>query len=378
MATRFEIVRGSAVACFGSADRAQACQSANLSAHDGSGFRQGATSDAKAAGKAADQALKDAEKYDGELGVNGDETMRITGKLPMYAAACGLALALALAGCGGGGGGGGVPGTATPDPLSVQDSYQRYLDGNPTLTWDDSEIEARWGRWAATVTHGIAGAHYATLLGLGFHEPVEAIPYKIEADDIASIVGALTDYQVQPVMTHSGVPLLRAAEVSLDPPEQHVVYFGLLDDLAFSVSGGLSLPGAPFTTASVDGALSGSSPPAPSIIGGATWTGAVLGADVSDTDAFGNLIIGDAMVRLEDLGAPAVDVSLTGLRDVEAGVAHGDMGWSDLGLVDGVFTDSADGDARTITGAFFGSDHGEVGGVFDRNGVAGAFGAKRD
>jgi hypothetical protein len=85
-------------------------------------------------------------------------------------------------------------------------------------------------------------------------------------------------------------------------------------------------------------------------------------------------IFGDARIDIDNLSDPDVDVSFTGIRDVTAGTALPDMGWHDVSLIDGAFND---GSSPTISGAFYGPVQQEVGGVFDRDGVTGAFGARR-
>lgn len=64
---------------------------------------------------------------------------------------------------------------------------------------------------------------------------------------------------------------------------------------------------------------------------------------------------------------------LMGIRDVKAGTALPDMEWSGLSVADGAFNDSS----QTISGVFYGPAQQEVGGVFDRDGITGVFGAKR-
>ena len=57
--------------------------------------------------------------------------------------------------------------------------------------------------------------------------------------------------------------------------------------------------------------------------------------------------------------------------DVETGKEYADMSWKWIPLRDGGFQ------TFEIKGHFFGPDHEEVGGVFDRDNIAGAFGGTR-
>ena len=93
-------------------------------------------------------------------------------------------------------------------------------------------------------------------------------------------------------------------------------------------------------TASVGGIGNRSNP----VGGSAEWSGAMVGLDYRDI-AEQRFVQGDARVTA-DFADMDLDVALTGIAGVESG-------------------------------RFFGPDHEEVGGVFDRDGILGAFGAGR-
>ena len=65
---------------------------------------------------------------------------------------------------------------------------------------------------------------------------------------------------------------------------------------------------------------------------------------------------------------------MTGLAGAD-GTAKADMRWEGVPIMQGGFR--ADGGSGRVEGRFWGSDHVEAGGVFRRNGITGAFGAKR-
>ena len=73
-----------------------------------------------------------------------------------------------------------------------------------------------------------------------------------------------------------------------------------------------------------------------------------------------------------DFSAATVDVRMTGIHDWNTPQTYPDMVWNGLRVRNGTFTD-----VRTIRGSFYGPNHEEAGGVFDRGAVTGAFGAKR-
>ena len=106
-------------------------------------------------------------------------------------------------------------------------------------------------------------------------------------------------------------------------------------------------------------------------MGGATWTGAMVGVDISDSPRLGNRVSGDAAIGIDDLTLPQVDVAFTSIRDEDTGAALSDMSWNDLAVTSGVFS------GPRLRGQFYGPNHEEVGGVFSRAGIIGAFGGMR-
>ena len=100
--------------------------------------------------------------------------------------------------------------------------------------------------------------------------------------------------------------------------------------------------------------------------GTATWRGAMIGES-------GDKFLSGESTLVYDFSAATVDVRMSGIRDWNTPQTYPDMVWNGLGVRGGTFTD-----VRTIRGSFYGPNHEEVGGVFDRGSTTGAFGAKRD
>ena len=111
--------------------------------------------------------------------------------------------------------------------------------------------------------------------------------------------------------------------------------------------------------------------------GSARWEGLVLGRDMRASASRGQAIRGDADVTV-DFAATGVttDVEFTDIVNIETGDLQNDMAWRGLAMDNGGFgrTDAPD---DTISGRFYGPDDEEVGGVFERDGIAGAFGGRR-
>ena len=105
--------------------------------------------------------------------------------------------------------------------------------------------------------------------------------------------------------------------------------------------------------------------------GGGTWSGAMLGVDTNTRER----VEGAATVDIDDFSNPDVDVAFTEV-ETASGQSRSDMIWTNIPLRDGDFRTGYDGDS--IEGRFYGDTHQEVGGVFERNRLLGAFGASRN
>ena len=116
--------------------------------------------------------------------------------------------------------------------------------------------------------------------------------------------------------------------------------------------------------------------------GSATWTGAMVGVDVVTTDRYA----GSSNLLATFGEGQRMDVSFTGIANVDTGASREDIVFSDLaqvGLYDGgrFFGHSGHDDFDLapiyLDGRFYGPDHTEAAGIFGYNELIGAFGAKR-
>ena len=133
----------------------------------------------------------------------------------------------------------------------------------------------------------------------------------------------------------------------------------------------------------------------PTGTGSATWNGVMTGVswgNSSDGGIYSSEVIqyiGDARISIDNLSAPAVDVSFTNIHDLATAARHPDLSWDNLALIDGKFgeyhserVDLGNGgyqyEVTEIGATFAGPNHEEVVGTFSRDYiVSGAFGAKR-
>ena len=104
--------------------------------------------------------------------------------------------------------------------------------------------------------------------------------------------------------------------------------------------------------------------------GGAAWKGALVGMD---TQA-GKPLEGDALIEISDFARLSVDIALTSIEDAQ-GRARADLHWAGIPVVEGAFRSRET--TGSIEGRFYGSDHSEVGGIFESGQLIGAFGASR-
>jgi len=111
--------------------------------------------------------------------------------------------------------------------------------------------------------------------------------------------------------------------------------------------------------------------------GSARWEGLMLGRDMRASSGRGQTVRGNADVTV-DFGASAItaDVAFNDIVNIETGDLENDMAWRGMTVEEGGFARrNAPGD--TVSARFYGPNEEEVGGVFERDGIAGAFGGRR-
>ncbi len=110
---------------------------------------------------------------------------------------------------------------------------------------------------------------------------------------------------------------------------------------------------------------SGSNP----VSGSATWTGAMAGVRVGGS-SLGAEVTGDAEMTA-NLAASSLDLAFTNIADT-SGVRSSDIRWTGVSMRGGSFSGIGG-----LEGRFYGPNHEEAGGVFERSGIAGAFSLAR-
>lgn len=189
--------------------------------------------------------------------------------------------------------------------------------------------------------------------------------------------------QIRPVMSHRGVDLVqvRSREVGEFEDQEFILdgqaYWGLLRHSGFGSVNTLQTNEnmTPLSTSFLSysfGTATGTAPAA-----NATWNGVMSGAKVDDFAAAYELIQGDAAITVNLSTAPGTaDISFTNIRNLHSPDAViADMHWSGAMLRDGRFETGSG--ANRVQGTFYGPDHPEVGGTYERDPYMGAFGATR-
>jgi len=284
-----------------------------------------------------------------------------------------------LSACGGGGsgGGGGEGGSGTlpqliPNPITYTNMVAEVLPiarSSDTLLMTDVFLthpnSPRGGRIPTVCGGRFCQAFYdgyrlvgISLLDFQFSKPADDHRFytSIGGVNIVDVRGRDEAASVATDFKTLGGWLNRSAFAV----EVHSIVSGVSEDLRGTVfSGAYSLGDATGTTPT---------------FGDATWTGTMVGSDTSLTANRGNRIMGDATLTF-DLSQSDIDVTFTNIRDIDAGRLHGHITWPNIPVTSGSFSTGFIGDS--IDGRFYGPNHEEVGGVFERNQIAGAFGAKR-
>ena len=317
------------------------------------------------------------------------------------------ALALVLSGCGGSGGTGSTGDSNGESEMSILDNWKRFEAGTPTLQLSSTQIEQAYESRNRAATHDLYWSSQPFVCAPRSGDCGEP-PYGVEVEQHEN-----EEFQVPrgstvafaPVLEHNGVRIseMKARVIYEDEDDGEtyltdiVTYGGWLDHTVFGVGFfaecAVDEPGCSGTAPVYAWGGANSLTPfgvypgtTPTGMGSATWAGVMVGMEApkleSEAAALAwvkegqpDVYLGDALIMIEDLAAPDVDVSFTNIHNVTEGTPRDDMIWEGLSVENGLF---GDGDSdEYVAGMFTGSRHQEVGGEFQKDGIAGGFGAKR-
>ena len=207
-------------------------------------------------------------------------------------------------------------------------------------------------------------------------KPISGETSETTVDELVVSDGALDTLRPRPVGERHGVRIARIRASDRTETGDALTlegYAGWMEHGAFLVTGG-EIQGGDFGGARL--MLSSSFGDSPNTVPDveASWNGVVAGIDTGATETQGNAVLGQARIDLEMVhGAPVVDVAFTELFDLETRESRSSLYWDD-----GAVTSDGFSDGGSIDGRFYGADHQEAGGVFERGDLLGAFGAAKE
>lgn len=182
--------------------------------------------------------------------------------------------------------------------------------------------------------------------------------------------------QYAPVMVHRGVTLAQTRAAGRDSDNivvEFLDYGGWLTESAFGVDILTVDNGSDEISLLVASSYGDDSGTRPTGTGTANWNGSMVGMNKASKD----LIQGNADISI-DFSSNSTNISsimFSKVFNITTGNSVTSMDWENVPIrANGTFTSTTGGD---IEGTFYGTGHTEIGGIFNRNDILGAFGATR-
>ena len=275
-----------------------------------------------------------------------------------------LSSALFLSACGGGGSGSGsTPAMMGPTVTETWDALAAISQEADTLYLTDVIVP--------TSSPLIPGERF--LVGC-YQDSCVAEGNGLEVEVTAAEFGAgveATDLRLTPTVHGIQTGRVEKTEREAGTAVDYTSYGGWLTNSIFGYTSGtyrapVEINGLQALYAFSLGTASGSNP----ITGSATWTGAMLGThQARPTEAIQGRA--EAVYQFAD---QTLDVNMTQLTR-----GYADMRWQNIDVQGGQFATFTGMGSGTdyLWGSFYGANHEEVGGTFERAGIVGAFGASR-
>ena len=286
-----------------------------------------------------------------------------------------LLMVCVLAGCGGGGGGSrmtpieSAPPIPLPTEAELRSRSQTIFDAANAVVATDSVLVTNVGEIGRFQT--VCGDSGCTNVS-----PVTGLPLTFTAEN-APLYEAFEDTSFADISRQNDVVMAASRRtVKRDPETSAYGIGGWLDYNFFAAHLGelrhadTGVLRAVYVTGYSLGDATGTNP----VTGSATWTGAMNGIVVSGGQEVGLPVAGNATATF-DFAKVDLDVALTNIQDLDKEQSFADMRWENVRVRQGRF--GTGGDTDSIQGQFYGPNHEEVGGVFERNEIIGAFGATR-
>ena len=185
------------------------------------------------------------------------------------------------------------------------------------------------------------------------------------------------DEDIRAMMVHRQIPLAHgtASGTRLGVDLDVYSYGGWMRHNVFGVHELVMMPGVLGSIGLYYGMSNGIASNTAPTGGSAHWSGVMVGMDNAGRDR-GNVIQGNAGIKV-DFDTLDADVAFTNVHDLTVGTARNGNIWNDAPITSrGTF--SGTNGRGEVEGRFYGPDHEEAGGIFEYDGITGAFGASRD
>ena len=199
----------------------------------------------------------------------------------------------------------------------------------------------------------------------------------ISLDNIATDIGnrfelTRVNSNYSPVMVHRDITLSQYRAAGRDSGNavfEYLSYGGWLTESAFSVDA-LSRGSPDRLYLLVGNSYGVGSNSRPTVSGAVEWLGVMVGVDKTS----GDLFQGNVAIQGNFDNSPNINILFNNIRNLRTN-NQTTMAWGAVAVeTNGTFSSTTGGD---IDGAFYGTGHTEVGGSFNRDGIIGAFGAKK-
>ena len=249
-------------------------------------------------------------------------------------------------------------------PRAIRARVQELLDEAYTLVQGDVRIVSTEGRRRVPMSCSN-----------------DACTYISSGDEVPrtqTLAGFTTDIsRYAPVTRYHGVPLAQEEAILGELPDYYEggdVYQGWLEYNYFAVQ--VSVLNDPPGTHQIYSASLGRgsrSSPAASL----HWTGAMVGVHKDIAPLQGEFLQGKASLSFDPVSME-MDAAFSEIHKLgDTLIPLDDMAWHDIPVNGGTF-EGEDSEEDWIRGRFYGPNHEEVGGVFERSRISGAFGAMVD
>ena len=193
----------------------------------------------------------------------------------------------------------------------------------------------------------------------------------VTKDDLVSSSQNLAGVSREAVLEKSGIAMMKSRSTKSDKDGTYTAesYGSWMSDSGFAVQEEtIATSNATLVVVYgiAAGDLTGTNPSE-----NATWSGLMVGTPTTGSRR-GEVLQGDAALTYTfDASDPEIDVNFTNIKNIERLRDHSvtSVSFTDVDVAEGKFS------ATGIEGAFYGTNHSEVAGVFEKSGIVGAFGA---